>query len=668
MRRSDENEDRQVQQQQEPEEPRRHQHDEQRGVRVGDASRLLSLSAGRAALRESVKVAPTGTAVASTAKSTSLGATAAKSARMLGAAHIPSPAPTKDGTPKPTAGAKTTQDDVHEGDAGFALADDDDDAGPAPFADDDDNDVGIEEALTAKAGASTAAVEDGTVAKKKTVPLGDVRRLMASKKGRAALRSAISNMTIESANTSRMPPAPIAAPAPAPVAAAAVPVQAQAQAPPPSQKRRRGGVPRRSRQQQEASTTEEASSNIAAKTKPTTPQETLAAFQSLDTASLHSLFNQILSSGVEPEDDVERDSEEVPTPRKLSAMREGPTREVEGSNGKDDEPLDLTFLLSDTDEVESSPEDGRGDEKKKAAAIDEDDESDDREEESEPVVGIGDMLVPLTQEQQQDAALSQIERAKGGSDEQPEGVGAKRLQDESESTIPKHIARGRSEAEEPVVPPKPQVVQRAPDADDANVQPDDESDEEDLSQETTQGSGENTAEGSPKKCPPTLRVRGQEEVDSDATVDENEASRQVAVAEKPKEHEIAESDSDTTACEAELRLPITSSKKITKPAPTRTATKSSSNQGARSQAVPPPKSRRRLYSAYDSSSSSDSDDWDTSTPTVATKKKEGNKKNTGKRLKHLGIAPPSAKKPRPMPKKASAPTFSIQAMLARKRS
>ena len=321
-------------------------------------------------------------------------------------------------------------------------------------------------------------------------------------------------------------------------------------------------------------------------------------------------------------------------------MREAQTREGEGSNGKEDEPLDLTFLLSDNEEVESSPDDGRGDEKKKAAA-DEDDESDDDDEEegSEPVVGIGDMLVPPTQEQQQDDTLSHDEQA----------VGAKRLQNESESAISKQVASGRSEVEEPAVPPKAQIVQRAlaDDTDDTNVQPEDESDEEGLSQETTQGSGENTAEGSPKKCPPTPRRKGVEEVDSDATVDENEASRHVAVTsttEKPKEDEV--------------------------PAPTRTATDASSNQGARSHANPaPPKSRRRLYSAYDSSSSSDSDDWDTSTPAnVATKKKnEGGTMDARKRLKHFGAAPPSAKRPRPAPKKATVSAFSIQAMLARKR-
>ena len=577
-RSGDENRDRQQQQgrmqEQEREEPQRHRHGERReAVRVGDASRLLSSSVGRAALHQSVQVA-------STSGSATAGAAAA---------------------------AQNTSQN---------------------------NDEGV-------AGINTAGVEDATTAaKNKTVSVGDVRRLMASKRGRTALRSALSR----SAN------------APAPVAAAE-PVQA----PPPSQKRRRGGVPKRSRQQREASANEGASTNIAIETKPTSAQETLAALQSLDTASLHSLFNQILSSGAEPEDDAERDSEEVPAPRKLAAMREGPTREGEGSNGKEDEPLDLTFLLSDNEEVESSPDDGRGDEKKKAAA-DEDDESDDDDEEegSEPVVGIGDMLVPPTQEQQQDDdTLSH--------DEQP--VGAKRTQDESESAISKQVASGHSEVEEPAVPPKAQVVRRAPpnDAVDTNLQPEDESDEEDLSQETTQGSGENTAEGSPKKCPPTLRGKVVEEVDSDATVDENEASRHVAITtEKPKEQS---SDSDTTAGEAELRLPITSSKKITKPAPTTTATNESSNQGARSHALPPPpKSRRRLYSAYDSSSSSDSDDWDSSTPAATTtKKKEGGTMDARKRLKHFGAAPPSAKRPRPAPKKAPVSAFSIQAMLARKR-
>lgn len=584
-RSGDENRDRQQQQgrmqEQEREEPQRHRHGERRdAVRVGDASRLLSSSAGRAALRGSVQVA-------------SIGGSA-------------------------TAGAAAATENTSQ-----------------------NNDDGV-------AGINTAGVEGSTAAKNKTVSVGDVRRLMASKKGRTALRSALSRTTIESANA----PAAIAAPAPAPVPAAE-PVQA----PPPSQKRRRGGVPKRSRQQQEASTNEGASANIATKTKPTSAQETLAALQSLDTASLHSLFNQILSSGVEPEDDVERDSEEVPAPRKLAAMREAPTREGESSNGKEDEPLDLTFLLSDNEEVESSPDDGRGDEKKKAAA-DEDDESDDNdeeEEESEPVVGIGDMLVPPTQEQQQGDTLSH--------DEQP--VGAKRSQDESESAISKQVASGHSEVEEPAVSVPPD------DAVDTNLQPEDESDEEDLSQETTQGSGENTAEGSPKKCPPTLRGKVVEEVDSDATVDENEASRHVAITtEKPKEHEVAESsDSDTTAGEAELRLPITSSKKITKPAPTTTATNESSNQGARSHAVPPPpKSRRRLYSTYDSSSSSDSDDWDSSTPAATTtKKKEGGTMDARKRLKHFGAAPPSAKRPRPAPKKAPVSAFSIQAMLARKR-
>jgi len=614
------------QRQREAEGSRQHQRTDQRGVRVGDASRLLSSSAGRAALRESARVGSAGTAVAAAAKNTSQGADASGE-RRLDAVSTDIPAPTKAATSK--SAANTHQDDAPKdarGSSTAAAADDDDDAGPAP----DINDAAIEQSSAVPlaktfAGTSGAVKEAIATEKVPVVPLGDVRRLMTSKQGRTALRSAISKMSIDAEKSSTAPAPDAAAIAPA-VAAAAVPVQGQPQAPPSSHKRRRGGVPRRSSQQEGngAGIKDGATSINVAKPKPTTPQETLAALQSLDTASLHSLFNQILASGVEPEDDTESDSGTVPTPRKLSAMREGAAQEGEGSKGKDDEPLDLQFLLSDSEDVETSPEDRRDGEKKKATA-DEDDDSDDEEEVEEAVVGIGDMLVPPTQEQlQEDTDLPQAKKVQRGGDKKPGGMAAEGF----------------------------------PTGDNMELK----SDEEDMSQETTQGSGENTAEDSPKKCPSARRAKEPEVIDSDATVDE-----QVVAVEKSMEGGI-QSDSDTTAGEPEVRLPITSSRKAIKAAPTKTAPKVSSNQAAHPRALPPHPKSRRLYTAYDSSSSSDSEDWDISTPIVASKKTEGNKKNARKRLRHLTIAPPSAKKPRPAPKKATtAPSFSIQAMLARKK-
>ena len=611
---------------------RRHQHNEQREVRVGDAYRLLSSSAGRAAIRESAKATTgsiAGTASpepAATAKSTSKGT-------------VPSGGRRLDVSPNPTSTKAAASN----------LADDDDGAGPTPCDDkDDNNQVGIEHASNTASVQTIANAADGAIAtKKKSVPLGDVRRLMASKQGRAALRSAISTLAVDDARKSNTGPAPVAAPVAAPAAAVANPIQAELQAPLPSQKRRRGGVPRRSSQKPEerASTNNDGtSSQSATGAKPSTPQETLAALQSLNTASLHSLFNQILSSGVKAEDDVERDREDAPTPRKLSAMQEEVAQRGEGSNGKDDEPLDLQFLLSDSEELESSPEEGRG------------------EEESEPIVGIGDMLVPPTQEQKQDSDLSQVEKAQsgggvklGGSDVEPFNK-FNTQQDKAKS----QIEVGESMLEEP----RQQAVQEAPFGEIMELEH--ESDEENLSQETTQGSGENTAEGSPKKCAPARKVKEPEEIDSDATVDNNEPSSQVVAAEKPMEGGIAESDSDTTAGEPELRPLITSHEKVNELAPSKTGPEVSSNQALRPRALPPPpKSSRRLYTAYDSSSSSDSEDWDTSTPMP--RETEGNKKIARKRLRHLAIASPNAKKSRPVPKKAAAPMFTIQAMLARKK-
>ena len=668
MKGADENkQDRQVEQQQEQEEQqrqneqegsRRHQHNEQRGVRVGDASTLLSSSAGMAALRESVKAA-TSISVGVAAGTTSAEpAATAKSTSQVAAAS--------DGNR-----ANASQNPVSSKVVASNLADDDDDAGPAPCDNEDENNhVGIEHISTTVSAQTIANTADGTNAtKKKSVPLGDVRRLMASKQGRAALRTAISTLAVDDARKNNTEPTSVAAPVAAPAAAVAIPMQAEPQAPPPRQKRRRGGVPRRSSQKPEerASANNDAfSSQNAAKAKPSTPQETLAALQSLNTASLHSLFNQILSSGVTAEDDVERDREDVPTPKKLSAMQEEVVQRGEGSNGKDDEPLDLQFLLSDSEEVESSPEEGRGEDKKKATAH-EDDETE-GEEESEPIVGIGDMLVPPTQEQQQDSDLSQVEKSQGGTDEKVGGSDAEpsNKSNSQEDKAQNHIEIEESASEVPVLVPKQQGVQETPTRESMELEH--ESDKEELSQETTQGSGENTAEGSPKKCAPAHKAKESEEIDSDVTVDENELSRQVAAAVKPTEGKFAASDSDTTADEPELRPPITntSREKANKSAPSKAPPKVSSNQGVRPRALPPPpKSSRRLYTAYDSSSSSDSEDWDNSTHMP--RETEGNKKTAGKRIRHLATTPPNAKKPRPAPKKAAAPMFSIQAMLARKK-
>ena len=596
--------ERQVEQEQEQEGSRRHQHNEQRGVRVGDASRLLSSAAGRAALHESVKAATGSTAgttfvePATTAKKASQGAAASDGKR-----------------------AYASQNPVLTKAASSNLADDDDNAGPAPCDDEDENNhVDIEHAsITASAQTTANTADEANAAKKKSVSLGDVRRLMASKQGRAALRSAISTLAVDDARKNNTEPAPVAAPVAAAAAAAAIPIQAEPQAPPPSQKRRRGGVSRRSSQKPEeraGTKNDGTSSQNAAKAKPSTPQETLAALQSLNTASLHSLFNQILSSGAKAEDDVERDRQDVPTPKKLSAMREEVAQRGEGSNGKDDEPLDLQFLLSDSEEAESSPEEGLGEDKKKAATQ-EDDETE-GEEESEPIVGIGDMLVPPTQEQQQDSDLSQGEKAQGGSDEK---LGGSDTDPSSKSNSQQDKAKSHTEIEGPSSEePKQQGVQEAPTGESMELEH--ESDEEELSQETTQGSGENTAEGSPKKCAPARKAKESEEIDSDATVDENEVAA---------------------------------------------APKVSSNQAVRPRALPPPpKSSRRLYTAYDSSSSSDSEDWDTSIP-MPRETGGGNKKSARKRTRHLAVAPPNAKKPRPAPKKATAPIFSIEAMLARKK-
>ena len=664
MKGTDENKQhRQVEQEQEQEQEqqrqneqegsRRHQHNEQRGVRVGDASRLLSSAAGRAALHESVKAATGSTAgttsanPAATAKNASQGAAASDGKR-----------------------AHASQDPVSTKAAASNLADDDDDAGPAPCDDEDENNhVDIEHASITASAQTTANTADAAIpAKKKSVSLGDVRRLMASKQGRAALRSAISTLAVDDARKSNTGPAPVVAPVAAPAAAEAIPIQAEPQAPPASQKRRRGGVPRRSSQKPEerASANNDATSSPnAAKAKPSTPQETLAALQSLNAASLHSLFNQMLTSGVTAEDDVERDREDVPIPKKLSAMQEEVAQRGEGSNGKDDEPLDLQFLLSDSEEVESSPEEGLGEDKKKAA-VHEDDETE-GEEESEPIVGIGDMLVPPTQEQQQDSDLSQVEKAQGGTDEK---VGGPDAEPSNKSNSEQDKAQDHIEIEESaseVLVPKQQGVQEIPTRESMELEH--ESDEEELSQETTQGSGENTAEGSPKKCAPAHKAKEPEEIDSDATVDENELSRQVAAAEKPTEGNFAEPDSETSADEPELGPPITntSREKANKSAPSKAPPKVSSNQAVRPRAPPPPpKTSRRLYTAYDSSSSSDSEDWDTSTP-MPRETGGGNKKSARKRTRHLAVAPPKAKKPRPAPKKATAPMFSIQAMLARKK-
>mmetsp|Transcript_34081 Transcript_34081/g.74720 ORF Transcript_34081/g.74720 Transcript_34081/m.74720 type:complete len:1077 (+) Transcript_34081:156-3386(+) len=505
-------------------------------VKVGNAAKLLSTAAGRAALRQSIQVQVAAATLATT----------------------------------------TTATERRSEDKGKDSSDDDDAA--AVHLDEEEEEKQPEAKETAPPG-------------KETVPLGNVGKLMSSSEGRAALRLAMAQMNVAATNIGA-------------VAATATSNTDEAhEVPPTHRRRRRGGVPQPPPQQQQQQQQQQQPVSATADASSTAPtaQETLAALQSLDPTNLQSLFSHILSTGEQPEDDVQRDEAEVPPPRKLAAIRESAATD---ENVVDEEPMDLTFILSDNDGGDSAEGGGRK-------------EGDDDGEEGQGV-GIGDMLVPPTQDSTSDEGDNERDE---NSDKAAVGLVVD-VDHDAQSGV-----GGAREAELSNDEPSQEVVEE----------------EYERPSQQTQGSGENTAEASQRENA-GVRINLEAESSSQTAVDERgqnrklpesgseDAERNVSPSTAPKAPAGQDdkaptmnadngSDSETTIDEREQPYPHL-------------------HQGA---AGPPPgvatgRPTRRGY-AYDSSSassdSSDSDDWNI---------RKSAKKLVRKRRFHLDVLSPNKKR------------------------
>ena len=363
-----------------------------------------------------------------------------------------------------------------------------------------------------------------------------------------------------------------------------------------------------------------------------------------------------MSTGEQPEDDVQRDEEEVPPPRKLAAIRESAAKD---DNGVDEEPMDLTFILSDNDGDDSAEGGGR-------------EEGDDDGEEGQGV-GIGDMLVPPTQDSTNDEGDNEREE---NTDKAAVGHAVVDVDHDAQSGV-----GGAREAELPSNEPNQEEVEE----------------EYERPSQQTQGSGENTAEASQRENA-GVRINLEAESSSQTAVDERDqklpasgsedAERNVSQSTAPKAPASQDdkaprmnadngSDSETTIDEREQPYPHL-----------RQGTASAS---AFTTAAPVPgaatgRPARRRY-AYDSSSassdSSDSDDWnlrksgtklirkrrfhlDVSSPNKKRRTPDtaGNRRPSG----DAGLASSVSETQKRAAKRRAAPPapFSVEAMLARR--